>query len=159
MKRFTITYLILLPLLFAIFYWTVSPVAKFINYYQTKLALWFLHTTLDAGRVDGVDVWINSHYKIFITNACNGMIPILVLTAAILAYPSRWTKKLLWIGIGYIVFTSMNLFRLYEVSVFVKKQSDFHFYHDILGNLILMVTGLILFYFYLKSTTSQRVIR
>ncbi len=154
MKHFTLGYLILLPLLFALFFFDISPIANFVNTYQTKLSLLFLSHSLDAGRVVGTDIWVNPHYKIFITNACNGMIPILVLE-----YHASWFKKILWIGIGYIAFTITNLVRLYAVAILVKKQSEFHFYHTILGNILLLVVGLVLFYLFLNSTKHQRVTR
>ncbi len=159
MKNFTIRYLTLMPLFFGLFFWTVSPVARFINHYQTKLALWFLGATIDGNRVDGADIWINPHYKLYITNACNGMIPILVLASAIVAYSTKWSIKIVWLVIGYVVFTLVNFFRLYSVSMLVKNQKDFHFYHDILGNALLIVVGLILFWLFLSSANAQRVTR
>lgn len=152
MKKFTILYLLLLPILFGTLYWDISPIAEFINDYQSKIALYFLDIGLEEGRLRGVDIMINAHYKIIVTKACNGMIPILVFLAAVLAYPSSLIHKLWWIVIGYVVMTALNLARLFMVSYFVKKQSDFPLYHDIFGNMLLMITGLALFYLFLRGT-------
>ena len=152
MKQFSYRYLALLPLLFALFYWELSPVAEFLNHYQTKLTLYFLEWGLKEGQLQGIDIMVNPHYKIIITKACNGMIPILVLFSAILAYPVEWTYKVWWLFTGYLVITTINIVRLLMVAHFVKKQPDFPLYHDLFGNLLLMMTGLLLFYLFLRGT-------
>ena len=154
MKTFTLYYLLLLPLLFGIFYWDLSPVAVLINTYQSKITLYTLSMGLPEGQLQGVDIMINPHYKVVVTKACNGMIPILVLYAAILAYPVRWSHKVYWLLVGYVVLTTINIARLYMVATLVKAQSDFPLYHDLFGNLLLMAIGLLLFYLFLA--TSQR---
>jgi len=159
MKQFSYRYLALLPLLFALFYWDVSPVAEFINHYQTKLTLYFLELGLKEGQLQGIDILVNPHYKIIITKACNGMIPILVLFSAMWAYPVDWISKVRWLFAGYGIITGINIARLLMVAHFVKKQPDFPLYHDLFGNLLLMMTGLLLFYLFLRSTRSYRLSR
>lgn len=158
MKKFTLLYLVLLPLMFALFYWDISPAAEFINHYQTKLTLYFLDMGLEEGRLKGIDIMINPYYKIIVTKACNGMIPILVLLAAILAYPVDWIHKAWWALVGYIVLTSINIIRLLMLAHFIKGQPDFPLYHDLVGNVLLMFTGLLLFYLFLRGS-SYRLIR
>ena len=159
MKEFGYRYMALLPLLFALFYWELSPVAEFVNHYQTKMTLYFLEWGLEEGQLQGIDIMVNPHYKIIITKACNGMIPILVLFAAIVAYPVNWMPKIWWMLIGYLVLTGINIARLLMVAHFVKKQVDFPLYHDLFGNLLLMLTGLLLFYLFLKKTRGYRLSR
>jgi len=159
MKKFAYLYLALLPILFGLFYWNISPVAEYVNHYQTQVTLYFLDIGLGEGRLHGVDILIDPHYKVVVTKACNGMIPVLVLLAAVLAYPVHWVHKVQWIIIGYVVLSIVNLLRLLMVAYFVKKQADFPFYHDILGNILLMVTGLLLFYLFLRGTRHYRLIR
>ena len=152
MKQFSYRYLALLPLLFVLFYWELSPVAEFLNHYQTKLTLYFLEWGLKEGQLQGIDIMVNPHYKIIITKACNGMIPILVLFSAVLAYPAGWTYRVWWLFSGYLVIATINIVRLLMVAHFVKKQLDFPLYHDLFGNLLLMATGLLLFYLFLRGT-------
>lgn len=159
MKQFGYQYLALLALLFAVLYWELSPVAEFLNYYQTKLTLFFLELGLKEGQLRGIDIMVNPHYKIIITKACNGMIPILVLFSAILAYPAEWIHKVRWMFVGYLVLTSINIVRLLMVAHFVKKQPDFSLYHDLFGNLLLMATGLLLFYLFLRGARHYLLIR
>ena len=105
----------------------------------------------------GIDIMINPHYKIIINQACNGMIPILLLCAAILAYPSRMTSKILWISVGYVVFSFVNVLRILLVVYFVKQeegQGNFYWSHDIMGNALLMGVGLGLFITFIKISKS-----
>ena len=159
MKKFAYVYLALLPLLFGLLYWDLSPVAEFVNHYQTKLTLYFLEIGLEKGQLQGIDIWINPHYKVIVTKACNGTIPILVLLAAILAYPIDWVHKLWWAVIGYLVLTTINIIRLLMVAHFVKVQPDLPLYHDLFGNILLMITGLLLFYLFLRGTRAYRLTR
>ena len=155
MKKFTYSYLILLLFLFALFYWERSPVADFVNHIQTQLTLYFLEMGLEEGQLRGIDIWINPYYKIIITKACNGMIPILVLWAAIVSYPVGWVYTIWWAVAGYFVLTTINIARLFMVAYFVKEQPDFPLYHDLFGNILLMITGLMLFYLFLRGARSE----
>jgi len=159
MKAFGYRYVGFLVLLFAVWYWEDSPVAIFVNHYQTQWTLFFLDLGLQEGQLRGIDIMVNPHYKIIVTRACNGMIPILVLFAAILAYPVGWIHKVRWMLVGYVVLASINIARLLMVVHFVKKQPDFPLYHDLFGNLLLMATGLLLFYLFLRGTRSYRLSR
>ena len=159
MKAFGYRYVGFLVLLFAVWYWEGSPVATFVNHYQTQWTLFFLDLGLREGQLKGIDIMVNPHYKIIVTKACNGMIPILVLFSAILAYPVEWLHKVRWMFVGYVMMASVNIARLLMVTHFVKKQPDFPLYHDLFGNLLLMATGLLLFYLFLRGTRSYRLSR
>ncbi|PHS30355.1 MAG: hypothetical protein COA92_09835 [Sulfurovum sp.] len=159
MKRFVALYFLFLALLFVFFYAPTSMLSTLFNDGQTKLTLYFLDLFLQPGQLQGIDIWINPHYKIIINKACNGVIPILFLFASILAYPSENTHKILWMFIGYVVFSVVNVIRILLV-VYVTEhgegQGEFYWSHDIVGNFILMVTGLVLFIVFIK-TSAKRV--
>lgn len=154
MKQFIALYFLFLLLLFVLFYAPTSAVSTLFNDGQTKLTLLMLELFLKPNQLQGVDVWINPHYKIIITQACNGAIPILFLFASILAYPSTFMHKIIWMLIGYVVFSLVNVFRILLV-VYVTQagegQGDFYWSHDIIGNIILMLTGLALFILFIKT--------
>ena len=154
MKKFIVLYFLFLALLFTFLYADTSVISTTLNENQTKLTLYFLNIFLEPGQLKGIDVWINPHYKIIITQACNGMIPILILWASILAYPSAIWHKIFWMGIGYILFTLVNVFRILLVVHFTEQkagQANFYWSHDLLGNIILMVLGLGLFVAFIKT--------
>ena len=154
MKQFIALYFLFLLLLFVLFYAPTSAVSTLFNDGQTKLTLLMLELFLKPNQLQGVDVWINPHYKIIITQACNGAIPILFLFASILAYPSTFIHKIIWMLIGYVVFSLVNVFRILlvvHVTQAGEGQGDFYWSHDIIGNIILMFTGLALFILFIKT--------
>jgi exosortase/archaeosortase family protein len=158
MKRFIALYFLFLALLFVLFYFPTSPMSTLLNEGQTKLTLFFLEKFLEPEQLKGIDIWINPHYKIIITQACNGMIPILFLFASILAFPSTIAAKIFWIILGYLLFLVVNVLRLLFVVYITQTGdgfSDFYWSHDLIGNALLMVTGLGLFIAFIK--TSSRI--
>ena len=159
MKKFILLYVLFLALFFALFYADTSVVSRLINEVQQNITLHILNVFLEPGQLKGIDIWINPHYKIIITKACNGMIPILFLWAAIAAYPARLRHKLLWITVGYILFSLVNIFRILLVVHFVEQKggaTNFHWSHDFLGNMILLGVGLFLFVAFIKTSATKK---
>jgi exosortase/archaeosortase family protein len=153
-KKFTIKYFLFLGVLFGIFYLPTSEISTLINQAQTNTTLTILNLFLNENQLKGIDIWINPHYKIIITQACNGMIPILFLSASILAYPSRIVNKTVWLILGYIALTIVNIIRLLIVTkvTMVYGSSSFYWIHDIFGNFLLMIFGLGLFVMFIKTS-------
>ena len=155
MKRFAALYFLFLIGLFTLFYADTNVVSISINDAQTSLTLFFLDLFLEPAQLKGIEIWINPHYKIIINQACNGMIPILFLFAAILAYPSSLWHKIMWMGIGYVLFSLVNILRILLVIYFVKQeegQGNFYWSHDLLGNVLLMGVGLGVFIAFIKTS-------
>jgi len=157
MKRFTALYFLFLALLFTLFYANTSIISTLINDGQTKLTLTFLKLFLEPGQLQGIDIWIDPHYKIIINQACNGMIPLLMLWAALLAYPASWLHKAAWMLVGYAVMIILNIIRILMVVAVTMDhgQSAFYWIHDILGNALLMGGGLGVFILFIKSTSNK----
>lgn len=158
MKRFVALYFLFLGILFMVFYAPTSMISSSLNELQTKLTLIALEFFLKPEQLQGIDIWINPHYKIIITKACNGIIPILFLIASILAYPATWVHKLIWGVFGYIIFFTVNIIRILWVVYITesgKGQEEFYWSHDIVGNSLLMFTGLILFVLFIKSSSKN----
>jgi len=155
MKRFVALYFLYLAGLFAVFYADTSSLSVMLNTKQTGLTLFLLEKFLSPGQINGIDILINPHYKIIISQACNGMIPILFLYASILAYPSRIWHKVLWMFIGYCIFVAANVGRILMVVYFVEQnggRANFHWSHDLLGNALLMAVGLGLFISFIQTS-------
>ncbi|HQS72085.1 MAG TPA: exosortase/archaeosortase family protein [Sulfurovum sp.] len=153
MKRFAALYFLNLTLLFMLFYAETSILSTLANKGQTQLTLFFLGMFLPSEQLQGADIWINPLYKIIINQACNGMIPILFLFASILAYPALWWYKISWMGIGYMIFSLVNVFRILLVVYFVEQnggRENFYWSHDLLGNVLLISVGLGLFITFIK---------
>lgn len=155
MKQFVGLYFLFLGLLFAAFYAPTSSVSILLNEGQRSLTIYFLDFFLAPGQRQGIDIWINPHYKIIITQACNGLIPIFILYAAILAYPAKVIYKVLWMLLAYVIFSLVNVFRILLV-IFVTQNGegieDFYWSHDLIGNMLLMFTGLALLVVFVKHS-------
>ncbi len=133
-----------------------------LNHGQTKLTLYFLNFFLEPGQLRGIDIWINPHYRIIINQACNGIIPIFFLWASILAYPAKFWHKILWMILGYGVFTLINIFRILFVVYSVEQEGgrgNFYWSHDLMGNSILMFVGLGLFVAFIKTSGKSLPLR
>jgi len=152
MKRFLFGYWLGIAVLFGIFYWDLSPLSSSINRVQTDLTAYFTSLTLAEGMMDKYHILINPHYSLVIEKACNGMIPYLFFLASILAFPSTVTHKIKWAIMGYLFISLMNIFRIWFVTQLVlQARQNFSLAHDYLGNGLLIITGLLLFTWFVKS--------
>jgi len=157
MKQFIALYFLFLAILFVLFYAPTSDFSIFLNEGQTKLTLFFLDKFLEPEQLKGINIWIHPNYKIVIHQACNGMIPILFLFASILAYPASFGHKIVWMFLGYIVFSLVNVARILLVVHATKiggGHEEFYWSHDLVGNTILMITGLVMFVVFIATSRS-----
>ncbi|CAA6828014.1 MAG: Unknown protein [uncultured Sulfurovum sp.] len=158
MKQFVGLYLFFLLVFYIVFYAHTSIVSIGLNEAQTNLTLFFLDIFLSPGQLQGQDIIISPVYKIIINQACNGMIPILFLFASIAAYPAPMLAKLFWMFVGYIIFVIVNVVRILFVVAMTEQgegQVEFYWSHDIVGNTLLMITGLALFVAFIKTSSKR----
>jgi exosortase/archaeosortase family protein len=157
-KRFVFSYMMLLGVLFGVLYWDLSPLSAWPNEFLRLKLLAILEVGLPEGQVRGSDIWINPHYKLIIEKACNGMIPVLMYLASIFAFPSNWGRKIVWGIVGTLIMLGLNVVRIFMVTYFVMQggRENFSLSHDVLGNAIFMVTGLVLFYLFIRGGRSSR---
>jgi exosortase/archaeosortase family protein len=60
--------------------------------------------------------------------------------------------------LGYTLFSVVNVFRILLVVYFTQTgegQKDFYWSHDIVGNILLMITGLGLFIAFIKTSSKS----
>ncbi len=155
--RFALMYLVWLGVLFGVFYWDLSPLAHAPNAFLQEGLLSVLDAGLRSGQVQGADIWINPHYKLIIGKACDGAIPVLMYLASILAYPTHWKRKMLWGVAGSVGLLLVNVARIFIVtwSVMEGGRGAFPLSHDVLGNALLMITGLGMFYGFARVPRTQ----
>ena len=152
MKKFLFSYWSGIALLFGVFYWDLSPISSLINSLQTNLTAYLTSLTLVDNMMENHRILINSHYSLVIEKACNGMIPYLFFLASIIAFPSTFIHKVKWAIMGYIFISFMNIFRIWFVTQLVlQERQNFSLAHDYLGNGLLILTGLLLFTWFVKS--------
>lgn len=126
-----------------------------LNELQTQATLYALTLFLEPGQIQGIDILISPKYKLIINRSCNGMIPILFLYAAILAYPTALLHKIVWMIIVYLFYFVSNVLRILLVVYSVTSEGgrdNFYWSHDLMGNSILIVVGLVLFIGFIKTS-------
>jgi len=152
MKKFLLTYWIGIVLLFALFYWEESPLSLIINGFQTNLTSLLASLSLSEGMVLGNKIFVTDYYSLIIEHSCNGMIPYLFFLASIIAFPADNTHKLKWAILAYLVISSVNIFRIWLITQFVIiEKTNFTLAHDYIGNTLLILTGLLLFFIFIKT--------
>ena len=81
-----------------------------------------------------------------VRDGCNGVNVVILLWAAILAYPSNWKWKLTGLGAGLAAIQILNLFRL--ISLFYLGQyspSIFEFAHLYLWETLIIIDAMVVF--------------
>ena len=152
MKNFLFTYWISMALLFAIFYWDFSPISAIVNTAQTDLTSFLTSLILPMNMMEGNHIFITSNYSLVIEKACNGMILYLFFLAPIIAFPALYEHKIKWAIGGYIIIMMVNIFRIWLITQLVlEERSNFSFAHDYLGNILLIITSILLFIAFVKS--------
>lgn len=135
-----------------------SSISIMINQEQKNLILWLLDFGLKPNQIRGDEIVMSAYYRIIITKACNGVIPILLYISMVWAYPRAIFDKILWSLLGYVVITIINVVRiLIVVAIVGDERGRFVFTHDIGGNLIFMVTILSLLGLYIRCTRRKRL--
>jgi exosortase/archaeosortase family protein len=154
MRRFIASYLLFLMLLSAFFVPSVSSFANQVNGWQTARTLEILATLLPHTMMQESDIWVEQGYKIVINDACNGLLPLWLLVASLLAYPSTVRHTLLWLMVGYFGLLGVNIVRiLWVVSMTaIAGEEWFYWSHDLVGNALLMVGGLVIFVASIRSS-------
>jgi exosortase/archaeosortase family protein len=159
MKKFLLTYWTGIALLFGLFYWDLSPFSQSINHLQTEFTTFLTSLSLNEGMMFEHRITITDHYGLVIEKACNGIIPYLFFLASILAFPSTLLHKIKWAIMGYLFISAMNVFRIWFVTQLVlKERNNFSLAHDYLGNGLLILTGLLLFTWFVKSRKKRELI-
>ena len=157
MKRFIILYFAALAFLFLFFYADTSVISERVNFWQKSLTLYFLDLLLKPGQVVGSDILISPGYKLIITQACNGMIPILFYGASVIAYPASLSHRIIWGILGYLVISAANILRLVFVTYMVERgRENFELAHDLAGNALLMTVGLGLFVAFIRTGRKEK---
>ena len=159
--KFLIAYPLWFLLLFGLFYWgkywDYSILGEWIDSLHREVIMVLLDAVL-PNHIIGYEIVITPHYRIVITPECNGLVPYFIYLAAVLAYPCSTMRKLFWALLGYFVIMFANFVRLVAVTEVVNGfgAKSFYYAHDIGGNILLVVVGSMLFWFFLKGCSSAK---
>ena len=84
-----------------------------------------------------------------VEKGCDGIAGMLLLTAAMLAFPARWKKKAVGIVAGVALMYVANLLRIILLYFTFKYHSDmFDIMHTLIGQTVIIFVGVLFFAFW-----------
>lgn len=107
----------------------------------TTYLLWLLGNPVNLNET----VVASSVFSMQVGNECTGIVPAVILIAAVIAYPSSLLKKILCLGLGIPVIFLINLVRtvsLYYVGVHIPQYFDISHFVVWQSITILVVIGI-----------------
>ena len=90
-------------------------------------------------------------FAVSIERGCNGIEAVIILVAAMLAFPAAWKHKLAGIGAGFIAIQALNLVRI--ISLFYLGQWNrvwFDWFHLYLWQALIILDALVVFLLWLR---------
>ncbi|MCK9488909.1 MAG: exosortase H [Xanthomonadales bacterium] len=160
MLRFTVLFLFLLVGLFVL---CLLPVAErhFVEPFTaglasicTSLVSMFDANVLTYGKI--IQSTSNG-FAISIERGCNGIEAMIVLTAAVLAFPAPWKHRLVGLAIGFVAIQGLNLVRI--ISLFYLGQwsmTAFEWFHLYIWQALIILDALVVWLIWLKYLPPQQ---
>lgn len=156
MLRFVILFPLLLVLLFVLE--LLAPVDKHVimpwTAFLADVSAWLMHTfdseVVVHGNIVGSSV---TGFAIAIERGCNGVEAVIILVAAMLAYPARWLEKLIGIAVGFLCVQGVNLIRI--ISLYYLGNWNrvwFDWFHLYVWQALIVLDALIVFLIWLSWT-------
>ena len=154
MLRFIIIFMICLVALFV--GELLQPVQTYLIVPFTSgiahVSVWIMRL-FDSSVVANHDAIINAYdgSGIEIVAGCNGVEAILILVAAVLAFPSPWKHKLVGIVIGFFAIQALNLVRIISLYYLQRWNHNwFEWFHLYLWQALIILDALVFWLVWLR---------
>lgn len=106
----------------------------------------------DAVQSQGKVIWsTETGFGVSIEAACNGVEAMIILFAALMAFPATWKQRMVGLLIGTIAIQALNLVRI--ISLFYLGQWDkdwFEFFHLYLWQMLIILDALFVWLLWLR---------
>jgi len=149
-KRFAITYLVLMTLFFLLIAWTPIKNIVDLNGLYTKAIVSITAKILEImGMVCtslGTVITI-SGTSLDIKFGCNGLEAVMIYAVGILSFPATWRKRLLGIIAGFIVIQIINIIRIVALAysgIYLKTLFEYIHIYIAQGMMIAVALGIYL---------------
>lgn len=159
MLRFVLIFLGVLGGLFAFEVSTIGGlyvVEPFTNA-LAKLSTWIIMLFDDDVQAFGKIIQSTANgFAVSIERGCNGIEAVIILIAALAAFPSTWKQKAVGFGIGFLAIQALNLVRI--ISLFYLGQWNmtwFHWFHLYLWQALIILDALIVWLLWLRWVSRQ----
>lgn len=154
MLRFILLFLLILVALFVAE--LLQPVERYVILPFTAvladICAWLIHLfDADAIARGKVIQSVTNGFAISIERGCNGVEAVIILIAAICAFPAPWKHKLAGLGIGFVAIQALNLVRI--ISLFYLGQWNrvwFDWFHLYLWQALIVLDALVVFLIWLR---------
>jgi len=153
MTGYIIRYTVWAPALFLLVYFEHFSPLVFLSEWQTLLTSYLTAKGIALFampiRMDGNTLFFEHGLRLFIVNDCNGLVPILLFWAAVIAFPTALKQKMAWLFAGYIVLTTLNMIRILAIAYGVSVDAGcFDWAHGFVGRYSIGVMTLTLFWIF-----------
>lgn len=154
MFRFVALFLVLLLGLFVAYVlqpverWVVDPFTSAIAWVSTSLIHLFDDQVMSFGKV--VQSSVNG-FAVSIERGCNGMEALIILFAAIFAFPAPLQHKLAGFAVGFVAIQALNIVRI--ISLFYLGQYSqvwFDWFHLYLWQALIILDALVVWLLWLR---------
>jgi len=112
----------------------------------------------DVAAAGKILQFTDTGFAVSIEAGCNGVEAVIVLVAAVIAFPATWRQRLAAIGLGFVAVQALNLLRI--ISLFYLGDWNlalFSWVHLYLWPALIMLDVLVFFLLYLRYLAAQRV--
>lgn len=141
-----------------------------VHFFTRLYTAYFLITTLNAGVSSSIinlitpaeravvegQVIHSGTFGVTVARGCDGMDGILLVTAALLAFPMQWKRRLAGIGLGIMLLYGANLVRIVSLYYVTRYQPDwFDLMHIYIWQTLTIFLGVIYFVWWTGRKTES----
>jgi exosortase/archaeosortase family protein len=158
-KRFILTYIIMMGVFFFIIGFTPLQRVVDINGYYTRGIL--LVTSKILGFLGITSTYHGSIIKLPMVSldvrfGCNGLEAVMIYSTAVIAFPSKLKVKLYGIASGFLVIQILNILRISALAYSaVHLKALFYYIHIYVAQGIMIAVSLGIFFIYLSFTGAE----
>ena len=158
-RRFIITYLILMACFFFIIGFTPLQKIVDVNGMYTRGVVLITSEILTALHIpstcNGSIIHLPS-ISLDVRFGCNGLEAVMIYSVAVLAFPAPWKKKFYGIVAGFLIIQAINIVRIVGLAYAgVYFQNIFHYIHIYVAQGIMIAIALGTFFLYLAFTKTD----
>jgi exosortase/archaeosortase family protein len=159
-KRFLLTYFVLMGIFFLLF--GLAPIQKYIdiNNLYSRSIVFVTHSVLSLMQIQSsyhgtiIDL---PNISLDVMFGCNGLEAVMIYSIAVIAFPARWRKRLTGITAGFIVIQIINIIRIVALAYSaVHFKAMFKTIHIYVAQGIMIAVALGIFLIYLNYAGREK---
>lgn len=154
MLRFALLFPLLIGVLFAVYLlqpvedYVVTPFTSVLASISTFLIDIFDNDAIAMGKIIQS---ASTGFAVSIERGCNGLEAVIILFAALFAFPAPWKHRLAGFAIGFVAIQALNLVRI--ISLFYIGQYSavwFDWFHHYLWQALIILDALVVWLIWLR---------